>query len=132
MFFYTLLLVSCAPFAVLAGSPGPLKSLSGRDYSHHLKRTDEPFPIRLTVAKRGAAAVPRTLQVPDVPVARRSSPAGVLVAARQVSCDYGYSLCADGVGCCPTGAQCCTEEVLCCSGGACCGGSCCENNGVCW
>lgn len=90
-----LLVISFVPSFILAGTPGPLVSLSGRDYSHHLKRTDEPFPVRLSFAKRGPAAVPRTLQVPATP-GRRS---GTLLAARQaLSCGDGYFLCSDGSG----------------------------------
>jgi hypothetical protein len=101
--------VTLTPLATLAGTPGALRSLSGKDYSHHLKRTDDPFPARLTYAKKGATAVPRTLLEPSTPIRR----AGVLVASRQLSCDAGSSLCADGNGCCPTGADCCTQVVMC-------------------
>jgi hypothetical protein len=95
MLLLALLVASFIPSFVLAGTPGPLLSLSGRDYSHHLRRTDEPFPVRLSLAKRGPAAVPRTLQVPATP--RRGS--GPLLAARQaLSCESGFSLCPDGSG----------------------------------
>lgn len=97
IFSFALLVASLIPNLVLAGTPGPLLSLSGRDYSHHLRRTDEPFPARLSNAVRKSAAVPRTLQVPATP-ARRSSPAGALMAARQLSCDSGYTACSDGNG----------------------------------
>lgn len=120
-------LISLAPLAVLGGAPGALRSLSGKDYSHHLRRTDEPFPVRLSYTKKGLAGVPKTLMEPAVPVAR----AGILVASRQLSCDPGYSACSDGAGCCPSGAECCSEQSLCCSGGSCCGASCCGNNGIC-
>jgi hypothetical protein len=137
--------VTLVPLIVLAGTPGALRSLSGKDYSHHLKRTDEPFPVRLAYAKKGATAVPRTLLEPSTPIRR----AGVLVASRQLSCGADASPCADGNGCCPTNAECCTQVVMCqssysyvkprlihnlpgCTGGSCCGASCCENNGVCW
>jgi hypothetical protein len=137
--------VTLAPLAALAGTPGALRSLSGKVYSNHLKRTDEPFPVRLAYAKKGATAVPRTLLEPSTPIRR----AGVLVASRQLSCGTGNSLCPDGGDCCPTGAECCTQVVMCsssysrvkpcltlkflgCTGGSCCGTSCCENNGVCW
>jgi len=93
MIFFTLLVASLVPSFVLGGAPGPLVSLSGRDYSHHLKRTDEPFPARLSYAKLGAVAVPRTLQVPATPL-RRSS----LAARQALSCDSGYTACADGNG----------------------------------
>ena len=101
--------VTLAPLATLAGTPGALRSLSGKDYSHHLKRTDEPFPVRLAYAKKGATAVPRTLLEPSTPIRR----AGVLVASRQLSCGADSSPCADGNGCCPTGAECCTQVVMC-------------------
>lgn len=102
-------LISLAPLAVLAGSPGALRALSGRDYSHHLKRTDEPFPVRLSYTKKGNVGVPKTLLEPATPVAR----AGVLVASRQLSCDPGLTACSDGAGCCPTGAECCTQVAMC-------------------
>jgi hypothetical protein len=101
--------VTLAPLAALAGTPGALRSLSGKDYSHHLKRTDEPFPVRLAYAKRGATAVPRTLLEPSTPIRR----AGVLVASRQVSCEAGQTACADGNGCCPANAECCTQVAMC-------------------
>lgn len=102
------------PQSVLAGAPGPLKSLSGRDYSHHLRRTDEPFPIRLRSADNHVAAVPRTLQVPSE---RRSLPrmGGVLLASRDPGCDSGYTACSDGSGCCVNGSSCCTDIAMCTS-----------------
>ncbi|KIM27621.1 hypothetical protein M408DRAFT_9297 [Serendipita vermifera MAFF 305830] len=109
-------LISLAPLAVLGGAPGALRSLSGKDYSHHLRRTDEPFPVRLSYTKKGLAGVPKTLMEPAVPVAR----AGILVASRQLSCDPGYSACSDGAGCCPSAeimesaaAGCCDQGNTC-------------------
>ncbi|KAG8819143.1 hypothetical protein FRC17_010588 [Serendipita sp. 399] len=64
MILFTLLFALLAPLFVLAGTPGALRALSGKDYSHHLKRTDEPFPARLSYAKRGPGSVPPTLKVP--------------------------------------------------------------------
>ena len=104
-----LTLISLAPLTVLAGTPGALRALSGRDYSHHLKRTDEPFPVRLSATKNGIAGIPKTLLEPAVPVRR----ANVLVAARQLSCDPGLTPCSDGAGCCPTGAECCHDVAMC-------------------
>lgn len=115
MIFLSLLFAYLLPSLVLAGSPGALKALSGRDYSHLLKRIDdEQLPARMSLVRKHSIAVPRTLQVPSIPI-RRSSPAGLLVAARQLSCDAGYSACADGNGCCPSGAECCTEVAMCAS-----------------
>ncbi|KAG8836433.1 hypothetical protein FRC20_007052 [Serendipita sp. 405] len=62
MLVLTLLFASLAPLSAIAGTPGALRSLSGKDYSHHLKRTDEPFPARFSYTRRGPGSVPPTLK----------------------------------------------------------------------
>ncbi|KAG8769241.1 hypothetical protein FRC16_006757 [Serendipita sp. 398] len=68
MLVLTLLFASLAPLSAIAGTPGALRSLSGKDYSHHLKRTDEPFPARFSYTRRGPGSVPPTLKVRAEPV----------------------------------------------------------------
>ncbi|KAG8837467.1 hypothetical protein FRC18_009204 [Serendipita sp. 400] len=130
MLVLTLLFASLAPLSAIAGTPGALRSLSGKDYSHHLKRTDEPFPARFSYTRRGPGSVPPTLKVPAEPVLVRRSPLSGVLLARQ-GCEQGSNLCPDGNACCPTGTECCTDASICCTSGSCCGNACCENGGVC-
>ena len=93
----------------LAHGPSPLLADDGRDLSYLLKRYDGPVPILRRTIKGKRHAVPRTLQIEDVPV--RRAPNG-LVERQQGCTDAGYIPCADGAQCCPAGNVCGTG--VCC------------------
>ncbi|CAG7849253.1 SubName: Full=Uncharacterized protein {ECO:0000313/EMBL:CCA67964.1} [Serendipita indica DSM 11827] len=65
MLVFSLLFSSLAPLAVLAGTPSAVRSLSGKDYSYLLKRSDGPSPFAFSYPhKRAPVAVPPTLLYP--------------------------------------------------------------------
>ena len=92
----------------LAHGPSPLLADDGRDLSFLLKRYDGPIPILRRAVKGKRHAIPRTLQVEEVPVRRALNG----LVERQQCTDPGYLPCPGGAQCCPAGNV--------CGAGACC------------
>src|SRR6267154_5739067 len=86
----------------LAQGPSPLLADDGRDLSFLLKRYDGPVPIFRRTVKGRRHAVPRTLQVEEVPVRRALNG----LVERQTCPNAGYLPCPGGLQCCPAGTVC--------------------------
>jgi len=119
----------------LAHGPSPLLADDGRDLSFLLKRYDGPIPILRTTVKGKRHAVPRTLQVEEVPVRRALNG----LVERQQCTNPNYLPCSSGLQCCPAGTicgtgSCCLAGQLPCAGGGCCSdalGDCCVDETCC-
>ena len=103
----------------LAHGPSPLLADDGRDLSFLLKRYDGPVPILHRTVKGKRHAVPRTLQVEEVPIRRALNG----LVERQQCTDPGYVPCPGSLQCCPAGTV-CGSGACCLAGNLPCAGKC--------